>query len=83
MIRCDRIHPTPLSLLHRGGAKPRTQLRVTNQFDDGISQSSRDAITLAGEDHAGVTISDVSGELGQITHHWDRSACHRFEWGDR
>ena len=83
MIRGDRIDPTPFRLSHRGGAKPRTQLGISDQFDDGISQSSCDSITLAGEDHPGVTISDVSGELRQITHHRNGTAGHGLERSDR
>ena len=83
MIRGDRIDPTAFRLSHRGSAKPCTQLGGSDQFDDDISQSSCDAIPLAGEDHAGVTISDVSGELRQITHHRDGTTRHGLERSDR
>ena len=79
MIGCDRIHSTALRLRHRGGAQTCPQLRIPDEFDQCVRKPTSDPIAFTGEDHAGIAISDVSGELWKITHHRNRATGHRFK----
>ena len=83
MVGRDRIHTTALRLGHRGDAQPLSKLWISDQLENRVGKSPSHAFPLAGEDHSGITVPDVSRELREIAHHGNSPACHGLERSHR
>ena len=79
MIGGDRVHSTPFGLSHGRGSKTGSEFGIVNQLDDGIGKPARHSLPFTSEDHPGVTIPHVAGELRQIADDRNRSTRHRLE----